>query len=87
MSQQNQNKKKTKLEQIVPCHLHTDLIFMILGRTELIIAASNANFCGESFGEVRFDVARQKPSKNAKTYAFEAEQIMSASKHESSGIV
>ncbi len=36
---------------------------MFFGRTEVIIGASKAKNCEESFGEVRFDVAPQKPSK------------------------
>ena len=37
---------------------------MNFGRTEVIIGASKAIFCRESFGEVRFCVAPQKPGKN-----------------------
>ena len=57
--QQNEKTNRTTLEQSVPCHLHIDLILMIFGRTELIIGASKATVCGESFGEVRFYVAPQ----------------------------
>ena len=64
---------KTMLKQLVPWHLHIDLILMIWGHTELIIFASQAQFCEESFGEVRFYVAPQKP--NVEKHAFEAKQI------------
>ena len=46
---------------------------MIWGHTELIIFASQAQFCEESFGEVRFYVAPHKP--NVEKHAFEAKQI------------
>ena len=38
---------------------------MIFCRTELIIGVSEAKNCEESAGDVRIDVAPQKPSKNA----------------------
>ena len=37
---------------------------MILGRTNLIIGQSKAKNCKESAGDVRIDVAPQKPNKN-----------------------
>ena len=64
---------KTMLKQLAPSHLHIDLILMIWGHTELIIFASQAQFCEESFGEVRFYVAPHKP--NVEKHAFEAKQI------------
>ena len=61
------------------------------GSTKLIVGASKAKFCGESFGEVRFVIAPQKSGHNADKYAFEtkqncAQQLL-VSKSESSGIV
>ncbi len=50
---------------------------MNFGRTEVIIGASKAKFCRESFGEVRFCVALQKPGKNDEKRAFETEQKLS----------
>ena len=44
---------------------------MNFGRTEVIIGASKAKFCRESFGEVRFCVAPQKPGKNMGKLVFE----------------
>ena len=44
-----------------------DVFSMNFGRTEVIIGASKAKFCRESFGEVRFCVAPQKPGKNKGT--------------------
>ena len=41
-----------------------DVFSMNFGRTEVIIGASKAKNCEESFGEVRFYVAPQKPGKN-----------------------
>ena len=55
-------------------HLHTDLIWMISGRTELVISASKSKLCGESFGEVCFYVDPQTPGKNAGKRAFETKQ-------------
>ena len=43
--------------------------------TKLIVGASKATFCGESFGEIRFYVAPQKPAKNAEKRAFATENI------------
>ena len=42
----------------------THVFLMIFGRTDLIIGQSKAKFCKESAGDVRIDVAPQKPSKN-----------------------
>ena len=44
---------------------------MNFGRTEVIIGASKAKFCRESFGEVRFCVAPQKPGKHMEKLVFE----------------
>ena len=44
---------------------------MNFGRTEVIIGASKAKFCRESFGEVRFCIAPQKPGKNDEKRLFE----------------
>ena len=43
---------------------------MIFGRTELILGVSEAKYCEESAGEVRFGVAPQKPAKNAEKSMF-----------------
>ena len=43
---------------------------MNISRTELIISASRAKNCEESDFEVHFDVAPQKPRKNAEKRAF-----------------
>ena len=43
------------LKERVPRHLHTDLILMIFGRTEMIKDASKGKFCWESFGEIHFE--------------------------------
>ncbi len=51
-----------------------DVFSMNFGRTEVIIGASKAKFCGESFGEVRFCVAPQKPGKNDEKRVFETEK-------------
>ena len=48
-----------------------DVFSMNFGRTEVIIGASKAKFCRESFGEVRFCVAPQKPGKNRGKLVFE----------------
>ena len=48
-----------------------DVFSMNFGRTEVIIGASKAKFCRESFGEVRFCVAPQKPGKNWEKLVFE----------------
>ena len=47
-----------------------DVFSMSFGRTEVIIGASKAKFCRESFGEVRFCVAPQKPGKNSEKLVF-----------------
>ena len=47
---------------------------MNFGRTEVIIGASKAKFCRESFGEVRFCVAPQKPGKNRGKLVFETKK-------------
>ena len=48
-----------------------DVFSMNFGRTEVIIGASKAKFCRESFGEVRFCVAPQKPGKNRGKLVFD----------------
>ena len=48
---------------------------MNFGRTEVIIGASKAKFCRESFGEVRFCVAPQKPGKNKGKLVFEKKNV------------
>ena len=48
-----------------------DVFSMNFGRTEVIIGASKAKICRESFGEVRFCVAPQKPGKNQEKLVFE----------------
>ena len=53
---------------------------MIFGRTELIISASKAKNYEESFGELRFCVAAQKPGKNHEKRLFETDQKMSTKK-------
>ena len=52
-----------------------DVFSMNFGRTEVIIGASKAKFCRESFGEVRFCVAPQKPGKNKGKLVFETKQM------------
>ena len=47
-----------------------DVFSMNFGRTEVILGASKAKFCRESFGEVRFCVAPQKPGKNDERRTF-----------------
>ena len=44
---------------------------MIFGRTEVIIGASKAKNCEESFAEVRLCVSPQKPSKINEKQVFE----------------
>ena len=51
-----------------------DVFSMNFGRTEVIIGASKAKFCRESFGEVRFCVAPQKPGKNMEKLVFETKK-------------
>ena len=51
-----------------------DVFSMNFGRTEVIIGASKAKFCRESFGEVRFCVAPQKPGKNGEKLVFETKK-------------
>ena len=51
-----------------------DVFSMNFGRTEVIIGASKAKFCRESFGEVRFCVAPQKPGKNRGKLVFETKK-------------
>ena len=64
---------------------------MNFGRTELIIGASKAKFCRESFGEVRFCVAPQKPGKNREKLVFETKKMSNkkilVSKNQMLGIV
>ena len=52
-----------------------DVFSMNFGRTEVIIGASKAKCCRESFGEVRFCVAPQKPGKNRGKLVFETKQM------------
>ena len=52
-----------------------DVFSMNFGRTEAIIGASKAKFCRESFGEVRFCVAPQKPGKNREKLVFETKKM------------
>ena len=52
-----------------------DMFSMNFGRTELIIGASKANFCRESFGEVRVCVAPQKPGENRGKLVFETKNM------------
>ena len=47
---------------------------MKFDRTDLILGVSRAKKCGESAGDVRFDVAPRKPGKNAEKRVFEAEK-------------
>ena len=68
-----------------------DVFSMNFGRTEVIIGASKAKFCRESFGEVRFCVAPQKPGKNKEKLVFETKQMSNnkflVSKNQMLGIV
>ena len=68
-----------------------DVFSMNFGRTEVIIGASKAKFCRESFGEVRFCVAPQKPGKNRGKLVFETKQMSKTkflvSKNQMLGIV
>ena len=68
-----------------------DVFSMNFGRTEVIIGASKAKFCRESFGEVRFCVAPQKPGKNRGKLVFETNQMSNkkclVSKNQMLGIV
>ena len=61
-------------------YIHADMFLMIFGRTELIISASKAKNYEESFGELRFCVAAQKPGKNHEKRLFETDQKMSTKK-------
>ena len=49
---------------------------MIFGRTNLKIGQSKAKNCEESAGDVRFDVAPRKPSKNMEKRVFGTEKIL-----------
>ena len=68
-----------------------DVFSMNFGRTEVIIGASKAKFCRESFGEVRFCVAPQKPGKNREKLVFETKEMSNekflVSKNQMLGIV
>ena len=68
-----------------------DVFSINFGRTEVIIGASKAKFCRESFGEVRFCVAPQKPGKNRGKLVFETKQMSNnkclVSKNQMLGIV
>ena len=68
-----------------------DVFSMNFGRTEVIIGASKAKFCRESFGEVRFCVAPQKPGKNRGKLVFDTKKMsnkkMLVSKNQMLGIV
>ena len=44
------------------------------GRTELIIGASKAKYCEESYFELRFGVALQNPMKNSEKLISETEK-------------
>ena len=52
----------------------TDVFSMIFGRTNLIIGPYKAKKCEESAGDVRFDVAPRKPSKNMEKRVFGTEK-------------
>ncbi len=68
-----------------------DVFSMNFGRTEVIIGASKAKFCRESFGEVRFCVAPQKPGKNREKLVLETKTMSNkkslVSKNQMLGIV
>ena len=68
-----------------------DVFSINFGRTEVIIGASKAKFCRESFGEVRFCVAPQKPGKNREKLVFETKKMSNTkflvSKNQMLGIV
>ena len=68
-----------------------DVFSMNFGRTEVIIGASKTKFCRESFGEVRFCVAPQKPGKNREKLVFETKKMSNnnflVSKNQILGIV
>ena len=53
----------------------TDVFLMNFSRTELILSVSRAKNCEESDFEVHFDVAPQKPRKNAGKLEFETEKF------------
>ena len=70
--------------------MSTHVFFMIFSRTNLRISQSRAKNCEESAGNVRFDVAPQKPSKNVVKRAFETKnpgKKNSTSTNEMLGIV
>ena len=71
--------------------MHIDVILIIFGGTEVIIGASKAKNCEESFGEVRFCVAPQKPGKNREKLVLETKKMSNAkflvSKNQMLGIV
>ena len=68
-----------------------DVFSINFGRTEVIIGASKAKCCWESFGEVRFCVAPQKPGKNRGKLVFETKKMSNnkflVSKNQMLGIV
>ena len=68
-----------------------DMFSMNFGRIEVIIGASKTKFCRESFGEVRFCVAPQKPGKNREKLVFEINKMSNknflVSKNQMLGIV
>ena len=68
-----------------------DVFSMNFGRTEVIIGASKAKFCRESFGEVRFCVAPRKPGKNEEKLVFVTKKMSNkkflVSKNQMLGIV
>ena len=68
-----------------------DVFSMNFGRNEVIIGASKAKFCRESFGQVRFCVAPQKPGKTMEKLVFETKQMSNknilVSKNQMLGIV
>ena len=46
-------------------HIRTCVFSIKFDRTDRILGVSRAKHCGESAGDVRFDVAPRKPDKNA----------------------
>ena len=55
--------------------LETHAFVMIFIRTNLRMSQSKAKNCEESAGDVRFDVAPQKPSKNVVKRAFDTKNV------------
>ena len=71
--------------------MRTDVFLMNFSRMELILSVPRAQNCEESDFEVHFDVAPQKPRKNAGNQEFEnnffSKICFSVSKNQSEGIV